>query len=181
MFDAQLAASHFDGDEINQTVKLIARVNKPLPLNRALRKDSYGERVLWWAERIGLIVQGKNIPDDSPWRGSYKGARKSAYYLTPNPFNADLARNLPDEALWRIVKDQIIDPLLEKSDSNVIGGEISYSEGWQYIGIEAANQQDTPRHAANRMLVLERLDALGAIAFRGAADGKFWRVHVLDK
>lgn len=171
----------FTDSEIDQACNLVRWWAGGPTVNAKLDARHYTANVKDWATRTGLLeweCKRHKTRGETPWAACEKCAPSA--YPTSKRFKlvapTDLGRfsplwNLPVEALWRIVRDDI----LESRES--IGFSVARKKGWANLNIyPEGNRFAEARDYTAKIEILSELSIRRYIHFQWCAD--IWSVRV---
>lgn len=169
----------FDSREIDQICNLVRQRYEG---KYAVDRRRFTKNVLDYAERTNLVVKGKYItaPDWNAWKD------EPGYPDCPVPFThpdyvTDISRlyisvclvnrwswrNLPQEALWRLVE-----PIIQKRQ----GYSITYLRDWHVLDLGSEGDASILCSSLEIFQVLSDLDKWGYIRLQAA--GSTWAITV---
>lgn len=165
----------FTDKEIDQIVELVKlwSAGNGLPIDRR----RFTRQVLKYAEYWGLIKQGKDCVN---WNWETSQEELAWYVKSPerwyisNELNKfDPVYNMPQEALWRIVKE-----IIETSPTYngcIVGYSITKNPLWQYLNLYNANSSSFSNDDLEQMSrIFNTLAQFRYVIFQQA--GSIWQI-----
>lgn len=167
----------FSDKEIDQVVELIKWWSTGPFAHSAIDRRRFTKNVQDYATRVGLLdwrCERHGGRGETVWDACEDCRRVNARFRLVAP--EDLRKfspkwNAPNEALWRIVRDNILEGAEHK------GYSAAMSKGWHTLNIfEEGHKWATPDCYREKLDILHALDVAGYIHFQWAGD--IWDIQV---